>query len=100
MSLASSNTPLSRSRDPGDDFETISTPFGPRRVRRIKVPDWDESKPPSRDVLIQREVAALRLQGKVGVGIKPADSDANAKQVREYRGCASEPLQRPVAMRR
>ena len=43
---------------------TENTPFGPRRVRRVVVPDYTGA-PASADPNIQREIAALRTQARV-----------------------------------
>ncbi|VDB91033.1 unnamed protein product [Peniophora sp. CBMAI 1063] len=43
---------------------TENTPFGPRRVRRVVVPDYTGS-PASADPNIQREITALRTQARV-----------------------------------
>ena len=43
---------------------TENTPFGPRRVRRVVVPDYTGT-PASADPNIQREITALRTQARV-----------------------------------
>ncbi|KZV60486.1 hypothetical protein PENSPDRAFT_341149 [Peniophora sp. CONT] len=58
-------TDLTRAlQNPQSVMVTENTPFGPRRVRRVVVPDYTGT-PASADPNIQREIAALRTQARV-----------------------------------
>ncbi|TFY81286.1 hypothetical protein EWM64_g2727 [Hericium alpestre] len=48
--------------------ETVDTPFGARRIRRLVIPAFDEYRVVSRNEDIRREVGALRTQKRVAGG--------------------------------